>query len=314
MTGEPAQPRTGLLLVLGVAWLVAILWVAHAAIMADTLLALTTAAIALPKVIVASVVAGAIAGLATVTMLATRRPGLIGSVPARVGFALGAGLLTGGLGSVGILLAFGTQRSEATLAAAFAVAGALGGALGAVRPAVMAAAGLTAALGVLVIGFVLRLFQEQLLTLYGAGADPASWESAGGYYLLTDALLGGLTAGLVAYWHLRGSQRGVEHPLRWPAYLIAGAAAGALLLLAEAITRIGGQPLLQLASSVSELDGVLLLDAGVARFKYGLAVFFLGAIAAMIAFGRTLPKRPRDTDDVVAVELQEPATARSTEG
>lgn len=313
MTGEPAQPRTGLLLVLGVAWLAAILWVAHAAIMADTVLALTTAAIALPKVIATSLVAGAIAGLATVTTLATRRPGLIDGLPARVGFALGAGLLTGGLGSVGILLTFGTQRSVATLAAAVAVAGALGGALGAVRPAVMAAAGLTAALGVLVIGFVLRLYQDELLSLYGAGPDPASWESAGGYYLLTDALVGGLTGGLIAYWHLRGSQRGVESPLRWPAYLVAGGAAGGLLLLAEAITQIGGRPLIRLASSVSDLDRALLLDAGVARLKYGLVVLFLGAIAAMIAFGRTLPKRPRDIDDV-AGEDPEPATARSTEG
>jgi hypothetical protein len=66
-----------------------------------------------------------------------------------------------------------------------------------------------------------------------------------------------------------------------------------MLLLAEGITRIGGGPLLRLASSVSDADRAFLLDAGTARVKYGLIVFFLGAIIAMIAFGRTLPKRPR---------------------
>jgi hypothetical protein len=293
----PAYPRTGLLLVLGLAWLAAILWVAHASIMADTRLALSTAAIALPTVIATSVVAGAIAGFATVTMLAARGVGIVARVLPRIGLSLGAGLVTSGLGSLAILLTFGAQTSVATIAIAVAVAGVLGGALGALRPAEVAAAGFTAALAVLVVGFVVRLFKDPLMDLYGggAGADAASVNSASGYFLFTDALLGGLAAGAVAYLHLRASRAAGR---RWPAYLVAGGLSGALLLLAEAITRIGGGPLLRLASSISAGDQEAFDGAGVARVKYGLVVFFLGAIVAMVAFGRTLPKhRPADQSE-----------------
>lgn len=289
---EPVRsyPRTGLMLALAVAWLATILWVAHASIMADTRLALTTAAIALPTVIATSVVAGAIAGFATVTMLAARGAGIVARALPRVGIALGAGLVTSGLGSLAILLTFGAQTSVATLATAVAVAGALGGAIGALRPAEVTAAGFTAALAVLVVGFAVRLFHGPLMTLYGGGpgANAASVNSASGFFLFTDALLGGLAAGLVAFWHLRSSR---VTELRWPAFFAAGALSGVLLLLAEAITRVGGGPLLRLASSISDYDRESLSDAGIARVKYSLVVFFLGAIIAMIAFGRTLPRR-----------------------
>lgn len=292
-------PRTGLLLALGVAWLVAVLLVAHASITVNPELALVTAAIALPAVIATSLLAGAVSGLTAVGALAARRPELMARPAARAGTAVLAGLLTAGLGGVAIMIGYGTHSSVAMLAAALCIAGGVGGALGAVRPAAVGAAGLAAALTVLVIGFVLRLFKDPLLTVFGAGESAPSRLSAAGWFALTEALASGVTAGLVAYWHLRRArQRGVAPAAgSWPGYLAAGATPGVVLLLAEAVTRFGGARLLELAGSVSVLDRTALRLAGNARLNHALVVLFLGAIVAVVAFGRTLPGRAMEPAD-----------------
>lgn len=300
--GAPPSPRTGLLLALGVAWLAAVLLVARASIMVNGELALITAAIALPTVIATSVLAGAVSGLTAVGALTARRPEWTARLALRAALAVLAGLLAAGLGSMVILVNSGAYPSVTVLVAAVCTAGGVGGALGAVRPASVGAAGLTAALAVLVIGFALRLFKDPLLTVFGAGESTPSRLSAAGWFALTEALVSGVTAGLVAFWCLRRAHRrdagrwagpagsAARRPaLGWPAYLAAGATTGVVLLLAEAVTRLGGARLLELAGSVSELDRTALRLAGSARLNYALVVLFLGAILAMIAFGRTLP-------------------------
>lgn len=306
---EPGpEPRPGLLVTLSLGWLAVILWVAHASIIADTVqLGLVTAAIALPTVVAASLLAGGAAGLTATSVLASRRARRGASLPkareehwlTRLGAATPAGLVTGGLAAGAILLTFGTQGSVAVLALAVGTAGAIGGGLTAAVPRAVAAAGLAAALGVFVTAFAFNLFRHRLRGVFGAGESAASQLSADRWVSLTVAAVGALVAGLVAFWHLRRTARAAQPtatPPLWPAYLIAGAIPGVLLLLSEAVTRIGGRHLLALAGSVSELDRTALGWAGDSRVNYALVILFFGAVTATIAFGRTLPTRPRDDD------------------
>jgi hypothetical protein len=102
--------------------------------------------------------------------------------------------------------------------------------------------------------------------------------------LLAVAVTGGSLAGLVAYRYLRPRAAG----LRWPAYLAAGAGPGLLLLLGNGVALAGGTQLRALVAASSDADSVALTYIGAAGINTALVVLFLGAITAMIAFGRTL--------------------------
>jgi hypothetical protein len=332
----PPGPRTGLLLTLAVAWLAAILWIAHASIsVSGAQLVLMTAAIALPTVVAASLLAGGAVGLATISLLDAR-----GRAPARrlLQIAAGAlaGLVAGGLGSASILLTWGLHASVVALAVAVGVAGGIGGALAAGLPRPVAAAGLLATLVVFVVGFGFGYFKEHLIGLFGAGRSGASQHTAAGYFAATQAVVSAIVGGLVAFGHLRRTMRqeradaaeatagetdAVEDadpeaapdperaagpgpaPARWAVYLIAGAVPGVMLLLAEAVTRLGGSQLLALAAAGSDLDSTALDIADSSRLNHGLVVLFLGAITATIAFGNTLPRRRAVDDNSSSVEI-----------
>jgi hypothetical protein len=278
-----APLASGTLLTLGALWLAATMWSAHAEMagnMADATVVLSSAALALPGTIAASLLAGAAAGLAAAGRFGTDSTGR------RVAVGLAAGAVCGVLAAGAILLFYGGGASIAVLAITIGLAGLIGGATAAI-PLPTLAAGIAATLGVFVTGVVLSLFQPQLTGLFGAGDTIASRADAVRTYLYVAALTSGLVAGLIAYLFLRRR----EADLRWPAYLVAGGFAGLLALAAEALTRIGGARLLGLVSELSADDRVSLYYAGGARVTSALIVGFVGAITAMVAFGRTL-RRP----------------------
>lgn len=288
------EPRTGLLVTLALAWFTVILWLAHFAIVANgAQLALISAAIALPTVVAASLLAGAAVGLATVSVLARRGVAATLRTLPRIGVGALPGLVTGGLAGAWILLTWQVRGSTAALAVAVGLAGLLGATAAAALPRAVAAAGVAATLAVFVAGFVINfLFRERLMGLFGADGSAASQYTAFQWFAPTAAALSALVGGLLAFWHLHRAEPGT---VRWPSYLLAGTAPGVMLILAEVITRLGGSRLLALAGG-SEPDSAAFAWDGNARLNHALVVLFLGPIIAMIAFGRTLPRRP-ETDE-----------------
>jgi hypothetical protein len=275
----------GVLVGLALAWLAATLWSAHATITGsdgDAALALNRAALTLPSVVTASLVAGVAVGLGAVGVVGRRQRA--GRSSARFAVATGAGLVAGLIVAALILAAYGTGSSLVVLAGTVAVAGAIGGAVGAVRPAGIVGAAIAGALAWFLVGLLQGAFNNRLLDLLGGSDSPASRVSATSRLLLTVAVVGGIVAGLTAFRYLR--RRGAG--LRWPAYLAAGAGPGLLLLLANLVALVGGARLRSLAAGSSEADSAALDYIGTAGINTGLVVLFVGAITAMVAFGRTL--------------------------
>ena len=278
---------SGILLVLGLLWLAATMWAAHAAIAGnavDAAIVISSAALALPGIIAASLLAGAAAGLAAAVRRATHR-----AVGRRALVGLAAGASCGVTAAGVILFAYGANSSVALLAITVGVAGLLGGAAAVLPPPVLAAA-IAATLGVFVIGVTLNLFQSPLKSLLGAGDTVASQASAARLFSSAAAVVGGLVAGLVAFIYLR--RRGPAQ--KWPSYLIAGSAAGLLALVAEGLTQLGGSRLLSLVGNLSTADRAVLDYLIEARMERALIVGFVGGITAMIAVGRTL-RRPDES-------------------
>ncbi|HYN94612.1 MAG TPA: hypothetical protein VES42_12255 [Pilimelia sp.] len=283
-TDAGSLPGAGALAALALIWLAAMLKSAHAAVSSDLdALMIAGAAYSLPGAVSATLVAGAAMGLLAARLLAGRHGE--GSA-VRFGAALGAGLLTGATAGGTFVAGPGSGSARMILAGTIAAAGTIGGAAAGVRARRVVGAAVAAALAVFAVGFVLSLFHDPLLSLYGAGDDPASRESALGWYAATTSVSSGLAAGLTAYRYLGGARRAPG--LRWPAYLAAGAGPGLLLLVTELIIRTGGAQLLDLIRAISEDDrsGQSWLDGS--RIVRALVVLFLGAIIAMVAFGRTL--------------------------
>ncbi|GAB7048250.1 hypothetical protein [Catenuloplanes indicus] len=250
---------------------------------AEGTVAVYLAAYSLPGLISASLVAGAATGLTAVTMIGpVRRAG------ATVRFAVAAvgGLLVGAVAALIVLNSYGQGGAITILAATFAASATAGGAFAGIRHAALAGAVVNASLGVFLIGFVLNLFQDPLLNLFGAGDTQSSQATALSWFSLTSSLLSALIAGLVAYLTLT-SRQGDERP-KWVVYLAGGAGAGMVLLVSEAIARTGGGRLLDLAGRLSEADQAAQEILANSRFNNGLIVLFIGAITAMILLGRTL--------------------------
>lgn len=298
---EDAHRRAGrapvVLLALGLLWLAGYLWSAHADIIGtgdDPLVVVTEAALALPGLVAVTVLCGAATGGAVLRWRDRR---------GWVGFALsaGCGLLIGLVAGALILFGYGHRSSVVALAWAVLAAGVIGGLLGSLRPPEMLSAGLAAAIfGPFLLDVLPNLWQGHLLRLFGAGDTVASQFSAVRTLSIVEALTAGLVAGLVAFWYLRRSGAAVG----FLGYLGAGAAPGLLLLIAEAVTRVGGARLFNAAGNLSAFDRVVIDYTNGSRLNHHLVVFFIGAIVALIGFGVTLkpaarpspgPRRERET-------------------
>ena len=282
---RPAGWAVFVLAGLAVAWLAATLWSAHATITGsggDDVLALNRAALTLPSVIIASLVAGVAVGLAAIAVLGRRGRALtrIG----RLATGAGAGVVTGLIIVALILTSYGTGSSLVVLATGVGAASVIGGAISAIPPDAVVGAAVAGTVAWFLLGLVQGALNDQLLGLFGAGNSAASRVHATSRLLLTVALTGGIVAGLVAYRYLRPRGEG----LRWPAYLLAGAGPGLLLVLANLVALVGGARLRELAAASSEADSAALHYIGTAGLNTALVVLFIGAITAMIAFGRTL--------------------------
>jgi hypothetical protein len=281
-------PGAGLLALLAVGWLGVRLWGLQREIgMAPSeAVALGAAAISLPLVIAASLVAGAAAGLAAVNLVARRRP------VARSAAALGAGVLVGVLAALGVVAGY-SGTASGILAGTIAAAAVVGGAVAGIQAARVVAAVVAGALAVFAVIFVLNLVREPMLALFGSSGSAESIESARGWVALVVYVLSAVAAGLVPSHYLRRVSRRAGASPRWPAYMVAGAGVGIMLLVAEVITRVGGAQILDQVSSLSVTDLVLRRGDDAARLRYALVVLFAGALITTIAFGRTLPPKRR---------------------
>jgi hypothetical protein len=283
---RPSGSRSTIVLfALGLIWLAAYLWAAHASIVGagdDEVIAVFDAALALPGVVAATMLAGA---TASVTALGWLRPRLSRTGGWAVsGTALGAGLVIGLLAGGLILLGYGHRSSIMVLAWAVVAAGAVGGIVGSARPRDMTSAGLAATLAAFFVGFLLNYKQDTLIDLFGGGTSAQSRADALRPLTLTESLVAGLLAGIVAFLYLRRT-RAVPHFIAYPAD---GAAPGIILLLAEAVTRLGGSQLFGAAGNSSVIDQTAVEYSSGSRLNHGLIVLFAGAFVAMIAYGVTL--------------------------
>ncbi|MET8082793.1 hypothetical protein [Micromonospora sp. NPDC005237] len=303
--GRPVfAPGAAVLALLALGWLAAMLWSTREAITsaAAGITAISLSAFALPGVISAALVAGAATALAGGNLL-TRRYG-DGATLRFVG-AIGAGMVVGLIAALAINLTYFDTSTTNVIAGTTAAAAIIGGAIAGARTAPAVGAVVTAALGALVFVVAFSRARDPLFDLFGAGDSQQSLVDAAKWVSRTESLIAGLLAGLLAFGYLtwarrRALRRDPQTPaLRWPAYLLAGAGPGLLLLLAEVIIRIGGRSLLDLASALSEADAVAQTSLGTSRVDNGIWMLFVGALTALIAFGRTLG--PAHTDDDPAV-------------
>lgn len=230
----------------------------------------------LPLLTLSGISAGAAAGLWAVAVF-NRVPRIAASVL--------AGSATGILASAAVFMLRGVPSSAIlVLAAALALSGALGGAIAAIRPAEIARGGVPATLASLLLFFVVAFNSSWLLPLFGADGTAAGNHSANGLLAGAQALLIGLISGLVAYFTIRRSGA----TCRWPVYMLAGGLPGLFYIVADLFARIGTTRLLSLATADTTVDRLVSSDLGAGRINTGLVLFFVGAITAMIAFGRTL--------------------------
>ncbi|HEX5540729.1 MAG TPA: hypothetical protein VFX60_04095, partial [Micromonospora sp.] len=155
-------------------------------------------------------------------------------------------------------------------------------------------AGVAASLGVFLLTGVGALFNSELLDLFGAAESPLSVLEAQQRLAWVTSGVSGLISGLIAFGYLRRATRSAANPPRTPAYLAAGGGVGAMLLVTEVITRVGGSWLINLARSLSESDDLFQDLAEAARLNSAVTLFFVGALTAMISYGRTL--RPTDEE------------------
>src|SRR5690606_2855554 len=248
---DTGAPGAGTLAVLAVAWLLVMLSSLRQAVgtdAGDRALTITRAALELPQVISASLVTGVAVGLAAGNLLARFRPSVLIRPVRRLLISGAAGAVTGLAVATPVLLGYEHLPSIAGISTAIAVAALLGGLLSGIRHRVVVAAGTGATLAVFLVGLLEQAFQGDLRVLFGAGTDPESVVAASGWVVLTASLVAGAAAGVLSYLYLR---RSGPSRLRWPAYLLAGAMPGLLVLAAEVVTRLGGARLFSLVSAAS---------------------------------------------------------------
>jgi hypothetical protein len=305
-TVEESRLTVALLAAAAVGWTAAMLWSARASITSrgDAAMEVTSTAYALPGAVSAALVAGASVALLVLTLVSGRRP--LGPT-ARFAVATGSGLLVGVVSAIPIITINTLGTIYAAVGGTVAAAATIGGALAGLRMPRVIAATAGASVGVFLIGFVLNLFQEPVLKAFGAG-DTASSANAAQWFSYSQAALSGLTAGLIAYLLLRRAGTGV----RWPMYALAGAGPGLLLVIGELLSRTAGAEVLELAGKVSGLEKTVQEMLSTARLNNALIVLFVGALAAIIAVGRTLgPAKDEDEEEGSAEAEEEPQSSSS---
>ena len=286
------------LAVVGLLWMAGMLWSARATITgrADAETEVVSTAYALPGAVSASLVAGAALALAVLALAG--RGGRAPGATTRFAISIGTGLVLGALGAVSIITINTEGWVYAVVGGTVAAAATIGGALGGLRTPRVVAAICWAAVAVFLVGFVLNLLQDPVLRLFGAGDTSASQATAANWFSFTQSVLGGLAAGLVAYFALRAARRRTKDTdVAWPMYALAGAGPGLLLIVAEGLARTAGARVLELAGKVSELELTVQRMLSGSRFNSALIVLFIGAISAIIAVGRTMG--PAADDDPV---------------
>lgn len=301
VTGPVPAPAAALLALLSLGWLAAMLWstreAIHSAEAGVTVISLS--AFALPGVISAALVAGAAVALAGGNALG-RRYG--GGITLRFVGAIGAGMLVGLVAALAINLTYADNATTNVIAGTTAAAAIIGGAVAGARNAPVVGAVSASALGALIFVVAFSRVRDPLFDLFGAGDTQESLVNAAKWVSRTESLLAGLVAGLLAFAYLSWAKRRTirRDPAatlpRWPAYLLAGAGPGLFLLLAEVIIRVGGRSLLDLAGALSEADSVAQTMLGTSRVDNGIWVLFVGALTALIAFGRTLGSTETEDD------------------
>jgi len=288
-TPETPATKTGVptaIAAVGLVWLAVTLAVARGTLhgsIGDV--ALSTAALSLPAMVQAALFAGVAAGFAVTVGIIRTRTRVI------AGFA--TGLAVGALAFGTVLLGYGLQRGlETAVAAAIGLAALLGGGIGALRPARMLQAGLIATLPVIVLGYLVGHFSEELLNLFGDNGTVASRYSASGYIGMTEALVQGLAAGIVAYVLLRrgGPLKLKDNRIVFLAFAFAGALPGLIIGLAEVFTRVAAARLIDMATQFSDYDKILFSWGNGNRTNQALVVFFIGALVSLILYGRTIKK------------------------
>ncbi len=285
-TSETA--RGGWLAFATVLWLIAVLAMLRN-YLAPTAgdVALATAAGSLLLLTLSGILAGAAVGLWAGAQVAARAV----RVPQRL-VTISAGLATGALASAAVLLVRGMPGGAVwVLALILGAAGAIGGALSVLRPQMMVTAAVVATLVNLFLFNVMQLNSSWLLKVFGADGTDAGNQAAAGYLSAAQALVAGLVGGYVAYRVMRREANAVGVSPRWPLYLLAGGIPGLLWIVGDLVTRLGTARLLTFASTDAASDRMIEQSLGASRLNTGLVLFFIGAITAMVAFGRTLPRK-----------------------
>jgi hypothetical protein len=184
---ERERTRRGPLVVAGISvlWFAGTLWFTHAAALnaADPSIALIDAALALPLLIAAGLVAGAAVGVVVVTRLLSS--GRIERTRWAVLAGAGAGLVLGGVAGGLVLLAYGTAPSLVSLAIAMTVAAAAGGAAGGVPWPAVVVAGVVGSLVRFGLGLVEGLSRS--VARCEGGEDSGHGPAATKLCLLSDA-------------------------------------------------------------------------------------------------------------------------------
>ncbi|GAA3202642.1 hypothetical protein GCM10010532_023290 [Dactylosporangium siamense] len=238
---------------------------------ASEFLITTLAALVLPSILLATILAGGAAGILAVGLLPWR-PLLAG---------LAGGLVVGLLAMAGTLVAYHHGPAVPYVAAVVAVTGALGGATAAFRPLAAGIAGGVAATG---LGLVVAYFQNDLVDLFGNQETVGTMAEAASRLQLTTSVVSGVLAGAVAFAYLR--RTGLALP--WPVYPAAGAAAGALTLVSTLLGWLGRLPLTEIVEDYSEFDAQIIYSRLPEQINHGMIVLFAGAFVAMILVGRTI--------------------------
>ena len=276
-------------------WLPIMLWASYGSIHSSGggSIAVATAAQALPGVIQATFAAAVGGGLLAGGVLASRRRARP-SGRIRWIVCIAAGLLVGLFAAATILAVYGHGGGFASVEITLIVIALLGGALGGlVRLRTTIMAGLAGTLAALVLYRVLvaKNVLTHTIKWFGAGDTVESFLHASSRVAYANSALAGLVAGWVAYRVLRR----LDARARFPLYQLAGAFAGLALLLCEVATRLGGANLLDVVKAISPEDRTLFDLVRPANINNDLIVVFAGAVAALIAFGRSLkPAATRD--------------------
>jgi Nucleotidyl transferase AbiEii toxin, Type IV TA system len=261
---EPVATGTLTPLYLGLVWLGATMYTAHATITGsgeNVSGALGAAAAALPGVVAATLVTGASIGAAA----GARLRGAGGRLLA--GLALGT--LFGLAAAAGIRFAYGDGASIMMLAITVGAAGIVGGAL-AVLPGEVLKAGLWGATWVFLAGLMFGVLQPNLVRLLGSG------EAANTRLVLGQSLVTGLAAGLCTLQFRRVERNRVL----W--YLVGGALPGLVLLGAEWLTRAGGSTVAQLVHGFRTESPALVELSDSARLRHALIVLAVGGLIATL--------------------------------